>query len=1704
MATSYNKTDLNLEDFPVDPEQDFDPTKPEAPSILATGGDFDSIGMDRDLSGYSAENPQDPLNWYNPVDVAGMGYLTLASAASGIYNTIAMVANKVGSDGIMKYTSTLDWARRADDLFQTGGALEADYLNHEVGYEIAGSIAGSIAPGLGGIKLLGAAGKGMKALAATENANIVTRAAGVVSGLTPTTLKTKALQSGYQAAMTGNSALTGIFTAQRGAFAGASAYGAAVEFMAFDAASTLVQLGNPTYKDIQDIGDFAKHLKNSALIGGAFGGIGGAFFMKGKSFFPSAGAEAANQPTTLRKAINMFGTAREAAFQPQDDLARNLLNIPAGSKLVSLQDELLRSPEELRTKVLAELKDVPADLMPGMEAQISSWVSQASNRDKAYLDELLLDLTKGSGKNNSIGKSIEGFLTETGIGKDMSRVGPIFQDLESISKVPIGYNFGEPVAKISTEVKPSKFIFDLESGNFVTSAKEALFNLGDFSANIDGLKFVGGKSGQAAIIADGQILVRDINKVLYTKDPSALSSIESQAGWSFAKNLIDSQMAPGKTPIFWEAIKSSPYLLQAAIESGKRIVKNSTSDVSLLEAQRELGRQKLALLKASMGKEGEANIQEAFRRANLTPEMLDAFNGRNFESLAERSFDFTKRKNVQMGYAESIEDIAAKQVRDTDLDALAEITTQVWTHREAIAAATQEGIMKSLGLKLPQGLQSMLEKLRRESIYGLSPAEFADRANAGAAANFNAKAFTRQMMAKILGNFTNSTKNSLNEYANQALGAEIRAINLSPNKKVLLEDLALIHKKVVGGGDKWAQASIAASGPSNAFISRKAISEIAASRGELTFADYMGTPEVFIVEKPEVLNYLSKYIEVSGAFRSASVDLSTTRGANAAAVIPGELYFPPLSTSKSPYFLMVVDRSNSIGGNFDAISFIHARNGAELEAKRNMISKIDGLEVFDKTAIDQHKKLSGSFAWEDAFSSYNIDSTLHSKQIFSEYIPRAGDELVGEMLGHLTNQAGLLSRGITRNLTGGFLENNAVLSDTIKGLDKSLHGSLSRRAAPKGTDNFYDQLNRSALNLGPGESAEGLLGFWNSASRSATDVLDQQMGKLTNVYREFKNKNPMSPEVIKAFDDYKARAKTYGLDIDGMTMELYQESVKHYTDPRAAAAVQQFLNRTATFFLLGTDLAYSIVNGLSLPITIASSLREALRNSPRPVSEEIQRFANSGTMSLAAARISKEFLTNIPNFHRIEKAAQGGNVSKALDAALVDPRDPLHLFANSTTGKFYKEMLETGLINPTQRQMLVEFGELMNVGVLNQKNVFEKLGAAAQTLSGPARYSELFTRWMGLRMADRIAERTQVAAAERLGFLTQFSELSSGLMTSTQRAGLFQGPIGGSFGLYKSYALNLMQVLGRHIEAGDKKALIEYAALQGTIFGAKSVPGSTQISDYIFAQNRADSRDLEQTMHDVFSPPIADTMLYGVASNLLGMGLYSRGDMNPRSVLGPFENLLSFQGYPAVNQIASIGQTFMETGKSLMNGANPKDAFLMGLAHQGLSRPVARLSEYGLGWTTTKNGALVDDLTASTNSAVANIFIRAAGAKPLDQAIRSDWLYRQKQHKVDNNQLIADMKKALQLSVATGSGASPDAFEKFVERYQRAGGSPQNFRAAVSSIRNSVKNAEARKFANQIRRSPAARALQQIDQPSKYDYFQETTQDYGDDIPLDR
>lgn len=1733
MATKPNLL-IDSEDFASPPEDNFDPTQIQAPSILATGGDFGNIGMD--LNPLAEEDPYKPdsLDWYNPVDVAGMGYLTIASAASGIYNTMAMVANKVGSDGIMKYTSTLDWARRADDLFQTGGALQSDYLQHQIGYEISGSIAGSIVPGLGGIKLLGMAGKGVKALAAAENANIITKAASVASGLTPTSLKTRALQSGYQAAMTGNSALTGVLSAQRAAFAGASMLGGAAEFMAFDAMATLTQLGNPTYKDINDIGDFSKHMLISGTLGGTFGGIGGAFFMKGKSFFPSAGAESANQSTTLRKAINMFGQAREAAFQTQDDLAKNLLSIPTGSKIVSLQDELLKSPEELKALITSKLKDVPADLMPGMEAQITAWADQAAVRNKSYLSDFLLDLTKGSGKDNTIGKSIEDFLTTSGIGQDMTRVGPIFQDLESVSKIPVGYHFGEPVANttigqvaktlpenrtipvklgdkvvevqtsdlagniqraeaaIKAAPKPqNKFIFDLEAGQFITSAKELTLNIADFAANSSGLKFIGGKSGTAAIIADGQILVRDLSKVLYSKDFSSLSSIESQAAWTFASGTLEASIAPGKTPIYWETIKNSPFMLQAAVDSGKRIIKDSTTDISLREAQRELGRQKLSLLKASMGEEGKANIQEALRRANITLEMLDGFGGNNFEIFAEKAFDFTKRKNVQMSYVESLADIGAKNLKDTDLTALAEITSQVYTQREAVAAATQEGIMGALGLKIPAGVQTLLEGLRRDSIYAATPAEFADRANAGAAANFNAKIFTRNMTAKILGNFTKSNTDRLKDFINTSVSQEVRAINLNPNKAKIYEEIALIHKRVTGGGDKWAFADAAVKGPSDYLISRKAVEDIAKSRGEVTFEDFLDTPQVMQIKTAQVRNLLSKYSQVNGALRAAQTELATVRGANAAALIPGELYFPPINTSKSPFFLMVVDRSNSLVGNFDSVSFIHARNGIELEAKKNMLQKIEGLELFSKEDIAKHKKINGAFNWEESFSSYNVDSMLYSKQIFSDYVPRAGDEIVGEMLGHMNNQANLVSRGITKNLTGNFLENNAVLSDTIKSLDKSTHGGLNRGATPKGTDNFYDQLNRSVLNMGPSESSEGILGAWTSASRAATEVIDEAAGKLANVYRMWGRNNPMDPKILKEFDAYKKTAKTYGLDLDSITEELYRESVKHYTDPRAAAALQQALNRTATTFLLGLDMAYAIVNGLSLPITVSSSLREAMRNSPRPVSEEIQRFANPGTMSLAAARISKEFLENLGNIHRIEVAAQKGSVSKALESAAINPSDKLYAFANSSTGKFYKEMLDTGLINPTQRQMLVEFGEAMNIGSFNQSNIFNKLSKVTQIATTPARYSELFTRWMGLRMGGLIAERTQVAAAERLGFLTQFSELSAGLMTSTQRAGIFQGPIGGSFGLYKSYALNLMQVLGRHIEAGDKRALIEYAGLQGTIFGSNSVPGSKQISDYIFAQNRSDSRDLEQTMHDVFSKPVADTVLYGVASNVLSMGLYSRGDMNPRSVLGPFSDLLSPNGYPAISQIGSVGSAFMQAGSAMMNGANAKDAVLMGLAHQGLSRPIARLSEYGLGWKTTKSGALVDDLNASSNSVVANIFIRAAGAKPLDQAIRDDWIYRQRQHKQDNSQLIGEMKKALQLSTATGEGISNDAFEKFVERYRKAGGSPQNFRAAATAIRNAAKNADGRRFANTIRRSPAARALQQLDQPSRYDYFQE-------------
>lgn len=1613
-------------------------------------------------------------------------YLVSASVISGLWNTVPLIANAVGGKGTMDYMTTLDFANKADQgwigqVSPDGKDFSQVYSEHAQGIELTGAIAGSFVAGTGALKAaswgMRGLGAGVEAAANLQNANIISKAASTITGLRDTAAKSRALQYGYSQLLQGNNATTGLLGAGVAAWnAVETGIGFAAQAAIFEAGSTLAQLTNPTYADIRSVGDFTKHIGQAAIFGGALGGIFGAVAFRGTKFTPVGETET----TTLRQTANLIGKVREdivayrnagLSLGPKEGPVFDQLiadgkslgnQITTGDKVALVTDDLARDNVIFGAQLLEHYSQISPSQRGQFARLIDAWVSDATAaRASAGMDLATKLVETGTGKGSNIQETLVKRLInpESGTPLPQDQISQIFGGLRAVRPVQFENGLdGIAVAGNLKGVPSEKYLFDVASKTFVKSESAAI-NIGDLLRNTEkSLKI----SDVGTVTIDGRQIMTKLNKVAFS-DGTGLSPIESQLAWQSASKYLPNKQALD----LGKDLNYSPFMVAAAMEKGTPIERQGLL-MSLDDMKQFLYDSRVKMVEDFGKRNPTATTEMRFRYADLEAV-------KDVKDMPIRPNNFLERRHIEMEYNKAL------PLDEFHTKALNALRSKIEMEQTQVAQMTLSSMKSLINLDITQAQGDMIQNILKESLLGKDMVEYADRVGPGLFTNFRAKNFQATMEAKIMGNMVMTWDTELRKMVDSHLTQAYRELVNLPNKEAALSDLSLVHKLVTGGQRKWYFADhYNKVFPPNLLVSEDMA--VLLQKGE-DIVPFLDDPlNANIIKTPEVANLLNRYAGIESKFRESAINLQTIRGMNAPIHLPGQLYFPPLDTARNKYFVMVTDKSNAGAGGFFGTSFLHARDSKSLQAIVDKVKfELPNLEISTVEEIEKSKRISGQFDWAKSFSSYNIDSQLRSKQIASEYIPRRGDEILSELYGHLYSQTNKLSRGTMRNITGAYFENNEVASAALSRTLKSSHGAEKGQIA----DDFYAQLNRTALNLPSTSATQGPVGVFNSATRLLSDGLDTvatvARDAMTNVGRVFKGQY-QSQKIDAAFAEFQKNAEQYGMDYSQMTRPIFEEATRHFSDVNATRMVQQTLNRLVATLTLAYDGANLIVNSLSLPITINSALREAIREANPLVAQQMRQWIEPGAASRAATKISAEYWQSVPKIYKLEKMMAGGkSLDQVVGEGLANPKLGLQPFLKSDAGKFYVQMVKEGLLTTTNRQLMSDVGEAVSLNFKDPKMAFANLKRANEFLAKPHSFTELFQRYASLRFADRIAEKIGMEGGDYLGMLTNFSEQSAGVFNVFQRPAIFQGPIGASYGLFKSYGLNQLQALARHVEARDWETIGSTMALQGFMFGAKSVPGAEKLNSYIRSQNKEDNRDLDVTAQTMLGVGGANLLLYGAPSMFLNMGLYSRGDMNPRSIFGFADDPTSLDSYPALSITTKTLGTMADAFTAVSNGGDLGPTLQAAIAHQSLSRPAARLAEWGLGAQTSKRNEVIQQIDPGSFMSW-NTAVRFMGARPLDEAITSDWVYRENMYKREKNQALENFSRALRPEVISNGSISSEDFDRLTRKFFQEGGRAQDYRAYMLRILKSGNRNQKDSLIKYLRSSPAAAHVQQFDQ----------------------
>ena len=298
--------------------------------------------------------------------------------------------------------------------------------------------------------------------------------------------------------------------------------------------------------------------------------------------------------------------------------------------------------------------------------------------------------------------------------------------------------------------------------------------------------------------------------------------------------------------------------------------------------------------------------------------------------------------------------------------------------------------------------------------------------------------------------------------------------------------------------------------------------------------------------------------------------------------------------------------------------------------------------------------------------------------------------------------------------------------------------------------------------------------------------------------------------------------------------------------------------------------------------------------------------------------------------------------------------------------------------------------------------------------------------------------------------MSVFTNRVQGNYISSQRPIVFQGVLGSAVSLFQTYSFNLMQQLLRHVENGDKRAVATLFGLQAGTFGLNGLPLFEAVNTHLIGNS-----SINQGHHDAYSAvpsilgkQLGDWMMYGTASAFPAFSsswpaLYTRGDINPRHMtILP----VSPMDIPAVDASIRLVSNITDMGKKLVGGADITETLLQGLEHNGINRPLAGFAQVLNGKTTTSKGSLI---SASNDFSLLTTGSRILGAKPMDEAVALNNLFREQAYRAADTERQNHLGEKVKSYLYKNQFPPDDVMDGFMSDYARAGGRVENFNSAM-------------------------------------------------------
>lgn len=783
------------------------------------------------------------------------------------------------------------------------------------------------------------------------------------------------------------------------------------------------------------------------------------------------------------------------------------------------------------------------------------------------------------------------------------------------------------------------------------------------------------------------------------------------------------------------------------------------------------------------------------------------------------------------------------------------------------------------------------------------------------------------------------------------------------------------------------------------------------------------------VDSQDVKDFLSDWVTSNREYLDNNNLVRNIKGLRTKTELNDVVYFPPPDPKVLSSYAFVQDRSVVGNGH---VRMLWAKNDEEL-AKLAQKARDMGPEykVYFKSDINEFKRSLKEYDYDSTLIEQFYDGNLKRTGTAAPFFPVTdGKALMENLLGYKVRAEGNLIREAVATAYAPEIKQLRMLGREYETISSSKFKSFADFLKTK-TNNPFDDTIRTMLNV----SLEDSQGIWKRVNALVENGFDRVANQIASGYRRDKP--------VESLDHINQTLNEAGIKV-GYPDAVVERLANSTEDKKYLQQIVQKSNAILGTLMLRADPINALNNGIGAAVLTSTELKSVIRAIESGDENIVGRLAQIAKLKVPGT--SENILSPTKLYANAYKdwiAYVTGDVNATNMA--------FHFRQNG-----WMTTLSEQVKNSVYDIVLDDFSTRGYAKKAEQlSNAAQRVGDFLEKTTGN-KFAEEMNRFTAAHMMKSITdiaiEAKLIAVEDASAMINTFVNRTQGCYIAAQRPGVFQGAIGQAIGLFQTYQFNMLQQLFRHISDGNMRNALTMMSMQGSIYGLNGLPAFGAINQYLVgnAAGNKTHQDIYSSVYGAAGREGGDWLMYGIGSNFLlspdlKINLYSRGDINPRqATVIP----TSLSEIPVVGAYGKFFGSLKDTLRRINGGGDVWASIMQGLEHSGISRPLTGIAQameaFGNGGkvvsTTTKG-----DIVGMNDLYTLTTLSRIAGAKPLDEAIARDAMFRVRAYNAATIAKTEDIGAAIKSYVIQGKEPPLEKMDQFAREYVAAGGRQENF-----------------------------------------------------------